>query len=102
MCGVKGKSGRKPLSQHRQNTIQLITETSPKAAAYLRGVITGDEEPNTARIDACKYIINQDLGMPKQRQELSGPDGGAINLSWAELVRGASERSGKTNDSNPL
>ena len=72
MSGVKGKSGRKPKSYHRQQTTLIIAETSPKAALYLKNVVIGDVKPESAIIDTCKFIINQDIGSPTQKTILSG------------------------------
>jgi len=96
-------SGRKPKTQLRAATEQIITETSPMAMAYLRDVANGaipDKKEvlftksgaiieryvsavDPIRVDVCKYIINQDIGAPRQRTELTGN----VNLSWTELMR---------------
>ena len=97
--GGKG-SGRKPKSHNRRNTQLTIAETSPQAAAYLREVAEGNAPPlkrtitrkngdvieeemwggDSIRVDVCKYIINQDIGMPKGRTEVTGPNGGPQKL----------------------
>ena len=61
-------SGRKPKSTNRANAEMTLAETSPHAAAYLQKVVTGEiRKPSAARIDVCKYILNQDLGVPRQK-----------------------------------
>ncbi len=64
---------RKAKSEHRAQTEQILAESSPTAARWLALVSNGTyKKPSTARIDVCKYIINQDLGMPKQKTILAG------------------------------
>ncbi len=81
MPGVKGRSGRKPKSTLRRLTQHTIAETSPYAASYLRDVAKGIiDKPDSARIDVCKYMINQDCGMPRQKSEISGVEGEPIRF----------------------
>ncbi len=75
--GGKG-SGRKPKSELRKETAQCIAESSPYAAKYLKEVANGTSPANSARIDACKYIINQDIGAPRQRTEITGENGPVV------------------------
>ncbi len=90
MAGKKGRSGRKPRSVHRMAALTILIETSPHAAQHLRDVAkgllgtytetttrkNGDVVTQTlpipadpVRVDVCKYVINQDLGMPRQKIE---------------------------------
>ena len=90
MAGKKGRSGRKPRSVHRMAALTILIETSPHAAQYLRDVAKGIMGTYTetitkksgdiivrtlpipadpVRVDVCKYVINQDLGMPRQKVE---------------------------------
>lgn len=58
-----------------------LAESSPHAAAYLKKVAMGEiKKPSAARIDVCKYIINQDLGAPRQKLAHVGEDGGPITV----------------------
>ncbi len=98
MAGVKGKSGRKKMSVHRHNTINIITETSPLASAYLKRVVKGEEKANPARIDACKYIINQDLGLPKARAEVFSTKDLSV---WTELIGDNGQTEGGTDTEKP-
>lgn len=97
MAGKKGRSGRKKKSINAKNAKMTLAETSPHAAAYLKIVAKGElgtftriitkkngdiiEEPDQpipadpVRVDVCKYVINQDLGMPKQKVEATGKNG---------------------------
>ena len=92
MSGVKGRSGRKPKSIITRDTARILKEATPTAAAYLKDVSRGIAPPlkrtttrkngdvtveemwggDSIRVDVCKYIINQDLGMPRQKQEVIG------------------------------
>jgi len=85
MAGVKGRSGRKKKSISRRTTMQTLTDTSPRAARYLKQVIDNEATPNWAIIDVCKYVINQDLGSPRQRHEHTGADGAPL-LPYTELI----------------
>lgn len=63
-------SGRRPKSESRAKTLMTIAETAPKAARMLADYIDGKVKMDNTLIEACKYMINQDCGMPKQRQEI--------------------------------
>lgn len=85
-------SGRKSKTLLTRDTTQLIGETAPDAVRYLQDAIRGnlgtitktvyrksgeilttEEVPvqtDSSRVEACKYIINQFMGMPKQRQDI--------------------------------
>ena len=80
----KTHPGRKPKNILRSETMQLLAETSPRAAKYLQGVSDGKELPNRDRIDVCKYIIDQDVGRPTQKTELTGAAGGDIVIRIVE------------------
>ncbi len=97
MTGNKN-SGRKPKTHLRAETIRILAETSPKATAYLRDVVEGKVPPllktftrkdgtvveeqipgeNPIKVDVCKYVINQDLGMPTQK--VAGASGGPVEV----------------------
>ncbi len=78
-------AGRKRKTVQRQATMQTLTDTSPHCAKYLRDVVDKKEPPNWAIIDVCKYVINQDLGSPRQRHEHTGADGERL-LPYTELI----------------
>ena len=105
MAGKKGRSGRKPKSLNRSNAIGILAETSPHAAGYLRTVAKGElgtyekvtmkksgdviteilpMSADPVRVDTCKYVINQDLGMPRQRQEVTATQ--KIDMTVRELT----------------
>lgn len=62
-------SGRKKHTHAKGEAQNIIKENAPAAAGYLRDVANGKEKPDSNRIDVCKYLINQAIGMPKQRNE---------------------------------
>ncbi len=92
-------SGRKKRTRNQTNTKLRLSESAPFAASYLMMVASGDlgtyckittdkdgkvtsiTLPNPAdpvRVDACKYIINQDIGAPRQRTEITGENGPVV------------------------
>ena len=73
-------AGRKPCNQNKAAAEQVIKETAPAAAVYLKEIANGERMPDKDRIDVCKYLINQAIGMPKQRQEVTGEEGGPLSL----------------------
>ncbi|HEX74866.1 MAG TPA: hypothetical protein G4N93_06985 [Dehalococcoidia bacterium] len=77
-------AGRKAKTVQRATTQRILTDASPKAAAYLTEVIKGKVKPEWGKIDVCKYVINQDLGAPRQKMEHTGADG--ERLSYTELI----------------
>ncbi len=72
--------GRKRKSDNRALTLQTLSEASPWCAEHLKLVAQGLIETNSYRMDACKYIINQDLGMPRQKNETAVS--GRIEVIW--------------------
>lgn len=78
-------AGRKPKTFQRETTMKMLTDTSPRAARYLREVVDRVATPNWAIIDVCKYVINQDLGSPRQRHEHTGADGSPL-IPYTELI----------------
>jgi len=82
---IQAKRGRKPKTFQRATTIRQLIDASPVAARYLRAVLDKTEQPNWAIIDVCKYVINQDLGTPRQRMEHTGADGTPL-LPYTELI----------------
>lgn len=64
-------SGRKPKSVNRAQTEMIIAETSPNAAGYLRDIANGGVKADPVRVDVCKYLINQEIGAPRQRAEIN-------------------------------
>lgn len=75
-------SGRRPRTVIRAAVQQTIDAASPKCASILVDFIEGKKELSPAQLDAVKYILNQHIGMPKQRQELELPDGTNINFLY--------------------
>lgn len=87
MAGVKGKSGRKAKTVLTRQTNQIITDTAPHAAQYLEKVVKGEvKRPSLARIGACEFVINQAIGTPRQKIQVSGIPG---QMSQADLTKSA-------------
>ena len=64
-----------------------LAETSLHAAAYLQKVVMGEiRKPSAARIDVCKYIINQDLGVPRQKLVHAGKADDPIEIRFVETI----------------
>ena len=64
-----------------------LAETSPGAAAYLQKVAKGEiRKPSAARIDVRRYIINQDLGVPRQKPVHAGKADDPIEIRWVETI----------------
>jgi hypothetical protein len=60
--------------------VQTIVESAPEAVKYLRDVSRGEEKPEALRMEACKYLINQALGMPRQRQDIDLAADGLVKI----------------------
>uniref|UniRef100_A0A6H2A0H2 Uncharacterized protein n=1 Tax=viral metagenome TaxID=1070528 RepID=A0A6H2A0H2_9ZZZZ len=67
-----GNCGRKPKDQLRAETEQILHESAPDAMKYLSAVSAGVVQPNPARLDACKFLINHTIGMPQQKMTHEG------------------------------
>jgi hypothetical protein len=63
-------SGRKPKSYHYAAVQQTINSASGECATILAEYAKGKREITSGQLDAIKYIINQFMGMPKQRQDI--------------------------------
>ena len=96
-------SGDRTKLEKVKDTIAIIRGAAPDAAAYLRDIITGKvKRPSWARIRCCEFIIEHEIGKPRQKTELTGA--GGIPLDWRALVLLAEKREGGRDepDSPPL
>lgn len=94
MAGVAGKSGRKANEQvMRQNLLIILDEIDPKTERkrmlnVLEKLVANAEE---GKQDAINAILDRVDGKPKERKELSGPDGGeipiGIKVTWASTSK---------------
>lgn len=72
---LRGRPGRKPSSQNRAATEQIIAESAPQAAGRIRDYAAGKIQLTASQLDACKYLVDQAIGRATQRQEISGANG---------------------------
>jgi hypothetical protein len=87
MAGVKGRSGRKPKYRILQ-LAELVNEywpTSDRIAVVQqlqKAAIAGD-------VEAAKVLLFMTFGRPAQRHEISGPEGGPmeVDVSAVELFK---------------
>jgi hypothetical protein len=70
MFGIKGRSGRKHKTELQDSVAVILTYTAPRAARLLRDYIEGKIKIDSLQLDAIKYVINQAIGAPRQRQEI--------------------------------
>lgn len=79
MAGIKGRSGRKveilkPLLQ------ELLDESWPKHKRRLVIKALADAAIDDGNVEAAKTLLNYTYGKPAQRHEITGPDGGALEI----------------------
>jgi hypothetical protein len=67
----------------------LAKQLAPEAMQTLATIMRDDKVPAAARVSAANSIIERGYGKAVQPSELSGPNGGAVQLSF--LVRRAGE-----------
>ncbi len=91
MSGVAGRSGRKPHALSRVHTGEIITDSAPFAMQYLSLVARGKvKRPSPARIDVCRFIVEQCIGRATQRIEHKAPP--SAPLSYDELLMSAEKK----------
>lgn len=97
MAGKKGHSGgwrpgagRKPNELHDEQQA-LLREGWPRenrlAAIRRLGSIAEGDDPELA-IRAAELLLNRTFGKPTERKELSGPEGGPIQLTPVDYRAG--------------
>ena len=62
-------SGRKPKQEEHRKALGKYFKS---AVAVVAELLIKSHTPDHVRLDAAKLIIEQQIGKPKQRQELSG------------------------------
>ena len=87
----KSTAGRKPSSQNKAATEQIIAESAPQAAGRIRDYAAGKISLTSAQLDACKYLVDQAIGRATQRQEISGADNGPLKIIVQYESAGRSE-----------
>jgi hypothetical protein len=85
---AKGKSGnpggRPKKTPELREVEDLCRQASPDAVARLVEWMQS-KDPATS-VKACLGILAQGFGTPKQRVEVSGKDGGPVQIARIELV----------------
>ncbi len=67
-----------------RSILEVIRQASMDAIWYLEEVAQGEVRAEWARINVCQYLIDQQIGKPKQRTEITGA--GGAPLTWQALV----------------
>ena len=83
--GGNANSGRKTKKWNKAHVKYAMVESAQQAAGYIKAVLSGKIVPDWKLLDAAKFCINHELGLPRQRAEVSGPDGRPL-LTYPELV----------------
>lgn len=71
-------NGRPKIPDEIKNAFKAAT---PDAAAFLIELMSNPQADMKLRKDAAIHILDRSLGRPVSVTELSGPDGGAIEIS---------------------
>jgi hypothetical protein len=82
---LRASSGHKTKAELAGDTIQVLRASAPHAAKYLRDVILKRvKQPSWPRIDVCKFVIEHEIGKPRQKTELTGA--GGTPLTWQAII----------------
>ncbi len=89
--GEKKTGGRKKGSKNRR-TVEVemfLRPALPKAKARIKALL--DSEDQELALKAASLVLGYVFGKPRERRELSGPDGGAIETRATQILE-ASQR----------
>lgn len=78
--GIKSP-GRPPLPAGYREAFDMM---EPEARQALRDIV--NDPTHKDREKAAEYITNRKRGKPTERAEISGPEGGAVQIEGAEQV----------------
>jgi len=81
--GGKG-SGRQTKVEELANAGKILSGAAIASARYLSDVINRKITPSWARVDVAKYILDHELGKPRQKVQLAGE--GGQPLTWQAIV----------------
>lgn len=86
MAGIKGKSGRKANERPIAHMLaEKLAEVGPNNRRRMSNVLDKLVElAEEGDLGATREIFDRLEGKPKQRSEVSGPDGGAIPVTKVE------------------
>ncbi len=79
-----------PACSHKQRTQNVLNEAGPDAARYLRDVMRSKKakiEVSRDRIQSARFIVDHAVGTPTQKKEVTGKDGGPIQIKTVIIVR---------------
>lgn len=77
--------GRARVTDSIRRVRELALQKSPEALEIL-WQIAKDGDRDTARVAACREILDRGIGKPVQAVELSGPDGEPIKADLTSLT----------------
>lgn len=77
MAGVKGKSGRK---SRLEEAARCLSNEVVAALERVRDLSMDHDAPYSVRLEADKILIEQALGRPSQRTEVTGAQGGPVKV----------------------
>lgn len=83
--GKKGRSGRRPKFAEGE-LLGLINKAWPKrqrVEAFAKLV----ERAGRGDLEALKLLLAYSYGKPRERHEITGKDGGAVQISIIEVVK---------------
>lgn len=84
--GGKG-SGRKSEIEQLTSASTIIASSAPPAAQYLADVISKRvKKPSWARMRACFFILEQQLGKAAQKHEIVGEGGAPLTIMQLALM----------------
>jgi hypothetical protein len=99
-------SGRKTVTYDDGSVSSILHNGAPFAAKYLidviKGEIKGAKKPSQPRIEASKYVINQVLGTPKQKIDITTPNGEPMMTYQAIIVLAEEELKRLANTSQTI
>ena len=77
MAGKKGKSGRK---KKHEEALNYLGDEVKNALQRVGKLAKNKKAPHSVRLEADKLLIEQALGKPSQRHELTGEEGGPMEF----------------------
>jgi hypothetical protein len=88
-------SGRPKAIDTIRNSAQIMHETAPHAARYIRDAILGKiRQPSWAKINLCEYVLDHELGKARVKTEITGVGGTPLNWQMVVLLAKEAEDTG--------